>query len=219
MLFHNLRIVAVNVGDKLGGGLIDGLKACTKLFQFLVFRPGCDIAEAVFARCDTIIGAYGKGNTFCLDFFGVSVFLLFVEETLHGNLTADKVQAFVLGQVQAAVFAKVKGLCRNNRTGVIDGYILLDGYRHTGVIVRAAQIIAIQSFGQIIKRNTPIREQSRYIEYLDLLVFWSVFRFLDFLLIMELGMGNLMYHGRDSLHFTHTLTDSDFLLVQREIAV
>ena len=102
---------------------------------------------------------------------------------------------------------------------MIDGYILLDGYRHTGVIVRAAQIIAKQSFGQIIKRNTPIREQSRYIEYLDLLVFRSVFRFLDFLLIVEFGMGNLVYHGRNGLNFTHTLTDSDFLLVQREITV
>ena len=96
-LFHNFRIVAVDVGDKLGGGFVDGFKACTKLFQFLIFRPGCDIAEAVFARCDTVIGTYGKGNAFCLDFLGVAVFLLLVEETLHGNLAADKVQAFVLG--------------------------------------------------------------------------------------------------------------------------
>ena len=32
-------------------------------------------------------------------------------------------------------------------------------------------------------------------------------------------MGNLMNDGRNGLNFTHTLTDSDFLLVQREIAV
>ena len=142
-LFHNLRIVAVDVGDKLGRGFVDGFKTCTKLFQFLVFRPGCDIAEAVFACGDTIIGTYGKGNAFCLNFLGIAVFLLFVEETLHGNLAADKVQTLVLSQEQSTVFAKVKGLCRNNRTGVIDGYILFDCYRHTGVIVRATQIIAI----------------------------------------------------------------------------
>ena len=142
-LFHNLRIVAVDVSDKLGGGFIDGFKTCTKLFQLLIFRPGCNIAEAVFARSDAIIGTYSKGNAFCLDFLGVSVFLLFIEETLHRNLAADKVQASFLCQVQATVFAKVKGLCRNNRTGVIDSYILFDRYRHTGVIVRATQIIAV----------------------------------------------------------------------------
>ena len=32
-------------------------------------------------------------------------------------------------------------------------------------------------------------------------------------------MGNFVNDGRDGLNFTHTLTDSDFLLVQREIAV
>ena len=32
-------------------------------------------------------------------------------------------------------------------------------------------------------------------------------------------MGNFVNDGRDGLHFTHTFTDSDFLLVQREIAV
>ena len=36
-LFHNLGIVAVDVSNQLGGSLVDGLKACTKLFQFLVF--------------------------------------------------------------------------------------------------------------------------------------------------------------------------------------
>ena len=102
---------------------------------------------------------------------------------------------------------------------MIDGYILLDSYRHTGVIVRATQIITIQSFGQISKSNAPVREQSRYIEDFDFLVFRSIFQFLDFLLIVEFGMGNLVHHGRDGLNFTHTLTDSDFLLVQREIAV
>ena len=102
---------------------------------------------------------------------------------------------------------------------MIDGYILLDRYRHTGVIVRATQIITIQSFGQISKSNTPVREQSRYIEDFYFLVFRSVFRFLDFLLIVKFGMGDFVNDGRDSLHFTHTLTDSDFLLVQREIAV
>ena len=102
---------------------------------------------------------------------------------------------------------------------MIDSYILLDRYRHTGVVVRTSQIIAIKSFGQISKGNTPVREQSRYIEYFDLLILWGIFRFLDFLLIVELGVGNLVNNSRDRLHLAHTLTDSDFLIVQREIPV
>ena len=41
------------------------------------------------ARCDTVIGTHGKGNAFCLYFFGAAVFPLLVEETLYGNPPAD----------------------------------------------------------------------------------------------------------------------------------
>ena len=149
----------------------------------------------------------------------MTVFSLFVEETICGNLAADKVQPFVLGKSKATIFAKVKGLGCDNRTGVIYCDMAFDHYRHTGVIVRTTQIIAIHSFRNISRGNTPIGKQSRYIEDFDLLVFGSIFRFLDFLLIVELGVGNLVNHGRDGLHFAHTLTDSNFLIVQREIPV
>ena len=40
----------------------------------------------------------------------MAVFSLFVEETVCGDLTADKVQSFILGECKATIFAKVKGL-------------------------------------------------------------------------------------------------------------
>ena len=90
-LFHNLGIVTVNVGNQLGGSAVDGFKTCTEFFQLLVLRPSCDIAEAVFTCCYTIISTNGERYAFCLDFLGIAVFLLLVEETLHRNLAADKV--------------------------------------------------------------------------------------------------------------------------------
>ena len=72
--FHNLGIVAVDVGNQLGGSAVDGFKACTKLFQLLVFRPRCDIAKAVFSCFNTIIGTYGERYTFCLNFLCMTVF-------------------------------------------------------------------------------------------------------------------------------------------------
>ena len=97
--------------------------------------------------------------------------------------------------------------------------MVFDHYRHTGVIVRTTQIIAIHSFGNISRGNTPIRKQGGYIEDFNLLVFRSIFRFLDFLLIVELGVSNFVNNGRYGLHLAHALTDSNFLIVQREIPI
>ena len=211
--------MAVDVGNQLGGSAVDGFKTCTKLFQLLVFRPRCDIAKAIFACFNTIIGTNGKRYTFCLDFLGMAVFSLFVEEPICGDLATDKVQPFVLGECKATIFAKVKGLGCDDRTGVIDYDVVFDRYRHTGIVVRTSQIIAIHSFGNISRGNTPIRKQGGYIEDFNLLVFRSIFRFLDFLLIVELGVSNLVNNGRNGLHLAHALTDSDFLIVQREIPI
>ena len=73
-LFHNIGIMTVDVGNQLGGSAVDGFKTCTKLFQLLVFRPRCDIAKAIFACFNTIIGTNGKRYTFCLNFLCMTVF-------------------------------------------------------------------------------------------------------------------------------------------------
>ena len=142
-LLHDFSIVPVNVGNQLGGSLVDGLKACAKLFQLLVFRPCCDIAEAVFASCNAVVGAHGKGNAFSLDFLGIAVFLLFGLKLIGGDFAAHKVQPLVLGEPQSPAFGNVQRFCCKNGTGVIDHHTLLDGYGIAGVIVGTAQIIAI----------------------------------------------------------------------------
>jgi len=129
--------VTVYVGNQLGGSAVDGFKACTKLFQFFILRPGSDITEAVFSRCNTIISTNGKGNTLGFDLLGVAVFSLFVEEAVSGNLTADKIETFFLGEGQPSFFAKVKGLGCDNRTGVIDSNVVFHRDRLSWVIVRA----------------------------------------------------------------------------------
>ncbi len=211
--------MTVDVGYQLRGGLIDCFKTFTEHFQLLVLRPRCDIPKAVFAGGDAVVGTHGKGNAFCLDFLGVAVFQLLIEEAVCGNITADKVQAFLLGQIQSAVFAKVKGLCCENRTGVIDGYMIFHGDRHTGVIVRATEVITEQPLGNILVGNTTVREKPRNIEDFDLLVFLCILGFCHLFLIVELGMGNLVNHGRNRLDFAHALTNGNTLIVQREKAV
>ena len=142
-LLHNLSIVPINVGNQLRGSLVDGLKACTKLFQLLVFRPCCNIAEAVFAGCDAVVGTHGKGNAFSFDFLGVAVLFLLGLELIGGDFAAHKVQPLVLGEPQSPAFGNVQRFCCKNGTGVIDHHTLLDGYGIAGVIVGTAQIIAI----------------------------------------------------------------------------
>ena len=142
-LLHDLSIVPINVGNQLRGSLVDGLKACTKLFQLLVFRPCCNIAEAVFTGCDAVVGTHGKGNAFSLDFLGVAVFLLLGLELIGGDFAAHKVQPLVLGEPQRPALGNIQRFCRKNGTGVIDYHALLDGYGIAGVIVGTTQIIAI----------------------------------------------------------------------------
>ena len=138
---------------------------------------------------------------------------------MDGNFAADKVQTFFFGQVQAVIFAKVKGFCRNNRTGVIDRYIRLNSYRHTGIVVRTSQIVPIQSIGKISKGNSPVGEQAGYIEYFDFLILGCIFGFLHLFVVVELGMGNLMDSGAHRLYLAHTVPDGDALIGGVEITV
>ena len=211
--------MTVDVGNQLGGCFVDGLKARTKLFQFLVLRPGGDIAEAVFTCSNTIIGTNGKRNAFGFDLLGVAVFSLFISETVSGNLTADKVQTFLLSKGQPSIFAKVKGLGCNNRTGVIDSNVVFHRDRLSWVIVRATQVIDIHSFGNGGRVNATVGEQTGYIENLDLLILFGIFRLFDFILIVELGVCDFVDDGRDRLHFSHTLTDGNLLIILGKIAV
>ena len=97
--------------------------------------------------------------------------------------------------------------------------MILNRNRHTGVIIRAAQIVDKHTLRYICSRYTPIGEQTRYIEDFDFLILGSVLRLFDFLVVVELGVSDLMHHRRNSLDFAHTLTDGDALIVQREKAV
>ena len=209
----------VNVGNQLGGSLVDGLKACSKLFQLLVFRPCCDIAEAVFAGCDTVVGAHGKGNAFSLDFLGITIFLLLGLKLIGGDFTAHKVQSLFLGEPQRPILGNIQRLCGKNGTGVVDHNIVLDGHGFTGVIVGATQIVAVQTLGDIRCSNAPVGEQTGNIKDFDLLVLGCIGRRRLILLVVELGVGNFVDNGGDRLHLTHALADGDTLTVQREEAI
>ena len=147
------------------------------------------------------------------------VFALFVQELIDGDFAADKVQTLVLGQVQTVIFAKIKGFCRNNCTGVIDRHIRLDGYRHTGIVVGTSQIIPMQPIGEVGKSDTPVGEQAGYIEYFDFLILGCIFGFLHLLVVVEFGMGDLMDSSAYRLYLAHTVPDGDALIGGVEITV
>ena len=64
--FADFFIMAVNIGDQLTGGLVDGLQAGPQLFQFLALTPACDVAETVFSGLDAVILADRVGNALSL---------------------------------------------------------------------------------------------------------------------------------------------------------
>ena len=67
--------MSVDISNQLRRGFIDGFKAFPKLSQLLALGPVGNVAKAVLAGSNAIIGAYGIGNTFGLNLFGVAAFL------------------------------------------------------------------------------------------------------------------------------------------------
>ena len=88
----------------------------------------------------------------------------------------------------------------------------------SGVVVRTAQVIAINVLRQIITDNPPIGEQTGFIKQLDLLILLVIGN-LNLFLIVELAVGNLMNRGRNRLHLAHALANGNFLMIGRKIAV
>ena len=85
--------------------------------------------------------------------------------------------------------------------------MFLNGYRHTGGIVGAAQVVAVQSLRQLVAVDPSVGKQGGFAEQLDALIFLP-----DLILVVELGMGDLMDGGADRLHLAHTLPHGDALI-------
>ena len=64
--------------------------------------------------------------------------------------------------------------------------------RLSGVVVRTAQVIAINALRQIITDNPPIGEQTGFIKQLDLLILLVIGN-LNLFLIVELAVGPITY--------------------------
>ena len=72
--------------------------------------------------------------------------------------------------------------------------------RLSGVVVRTAQVIAINALRQIITDNPPIGEQTGFIKQLDLLILLVIGN-LNLFLIVELAVGNLVYSDNSGHNF------------------
>ena len=217
-LFAYFLIVALNVRDQSAGGFVDGLQTGSQFFQFLALTPACNIAEAVFSGLDAKIFADCVGDAFSLHFLRVAVFTMFLQKLGEGRKAANKIQPFFLGQHQASIFRQLQRLCQQNGTCMVYNYLFFYTDRLSGVIVRTAQVIAINALRQIITGNPPIGEQTRFIKQLDLLILLVIGN-LNLFLIVELAVGNLVYCGRNRLHLTHALANGNFLMIGRKIAV
>ena len=217
-LFAYFLIVALNVRDQSARGLIDGLQTGSQLFQFLALTPACNIAEAVFSGLNAKIFADCVGDAFSLHFLRVAVFPLFLQKLGEGRKAANKIQPFFLGQDQASIFRQLQRLCQQNGTCMVYNHLFFYTDRLSGVVVRTAQVIAINALRQIITDNPPIGEQTGFIKQLDFLILLVIGN-LNLFLIVELAVGNLVYCGRNRLHLTHALTNGNFLMIGRKIAV
>ena len=136
-----------------------------------------------------------------------------MQKLLHGLLAAREVQP-VLAQIQKALLRQLNGRCCDDRGGVIDGDMAFKRYRHTRIVIRAAQVIYIQALRQLIPVDAPVGEQRRLAEQLDRLIFFS-----DFVLIVEPGVGDLMDGGADRLYLAHAFSEDDALFVHGEVTV
>ena len=136
-----------------------------------------------------------------------------MQKLLHGLLAAREVQP-VLAQIQKALLRQLNGRCCDDRGGVIDGDMAFKRYRHTRIVIRAAQVIYIQALRQLIPVDAPVGEQRGLAEQLDLLIFFS-----DFVLIVEPGVGDLMDGGADRLYLAHAFSEDNALFVHGEVTV
>ena len=210
--------MALNVRDQSAGGLVDGFQTGSQLFQFLALTPACNIAEAVFSGLDAKILADCIGDAFSLHFLRVAVFPLFLQKLGEGRKAANKIQPFFLGQHQASIFRQLQRLCQQNGTCMVYNHSFFYTDLLSGVVVRTAQVIAINVLRQIITDNPPIGEQTGVIKQLDLLILLVIGN-LNLFLIVELAVGNLMNRGRNRLHLAHALANGNFLMIGRKIAV
>ena len=217
-LLHDFRVIAVNIRYERRGCFIDGLQRGAKLRQLLVFCPGRKIPKAVLAGLNAVIGTDGKGNAFRLYFLGgAGALRLFGERRMMKLLDrlfiAREVQT-VLSEIKKSLLRQINGLCGNHRGRMIHHNALLNGHGHTGIIIGAAQVVAVQPLRELVAVDPSIGKQGGFIEQLDALIFLS-----DLVLVVELGVGDLMDGGADCLHLAHALADSDALIVQRKVAV
>ena len=79
--------MAVNRGNQLVCGFVDGFQTVPQFFQFFALRPCSDIAKAVIASLDAEILAHRIGNAFGFYFLRMPAFLFgrLGSVTLHGS--------------------------------------------------------------------------------------------------------------------------------------
>ena len=217
-LFADFLIVALNVGDQSAGGFVDGLQTGSQFFQLLALTPTGNIAKAVFSSLDAKILADRIGDAFSLHFFRVTIFPLFLQKLGEGRKATGKIQPFFLGQHQASIFRQFQRLCQQNGACMVYNHSFFHTDRISRIVVRTAQIITINALWQIIASNPSVGEQTKFIKQLDLLILLVIGN-LDLFLIVELAVSNLVNRGRNRLHLAHALTNGNFLMIGRKIAV
>ena len=139
--------MAVDVVNQPARRPVDDFKAFSKLRQRFVLRPGCDIAEAVFAGGNPIIGADRIGYAFRLYFFRAagelcSIRKLRIQEFLYGLFAVDEIQP-ILAKMEKTGAGQFNGLCRNDGRCMIYNYKIFQSYRHSRIDIRTAQIVGI----------------------------------------------------------------------------
>ena len=102
---------------------------------------------------------------------------------------------------------------------MIHHHMIFDGDGLSGVIVGTAQVIAKQSVRQIVCGNPAIGEQGRHTENFYLLICFSILWLLDFFMVVQLAVCDLMDSGGNRLYLAHALTNGDTLLAGRKISV
>ena len=219
-LLHDLGIMSVDIRNQLRRGFIDGFKAFPKLLQFLSLGPVGNVAETVLAGSNAIIGAYGIGDTFGLNLFGVAAFLDsfrmdFLIECLNGLVTAEVHEAVVKGGESAG---QLNGSSCDDRSHEACFHRGTDRSGNA-VISGSSQFIAIQAIRNCVAVNSRIQEKRRLSEQFCFLKGIAGIQYLKGFCIMQLGVSDLMDNCRDRLNLAHAFTDGNTLAVQREETV
>ena len=97
--------------------------------------------------------------------------LLFLHELSHGQLCACEVQSF-LAKFQPPLRAKVKFFGHQDRCRMVHHHSFLHCNGLAWVIVRTAQVIAVQSLRHIFIPQSAIAEKTRLIKDFDFLQFF-----------------------------------------------